>query len=278
MVSRRLQALERHLGVRLVERTTRRVEVTEAGRTFLWRVRPLLADLSQAEQEIADLATGEPTGHLRISLPGNFGAAWLGPVIASFLTVHPRITIDADTTNRYVNIVEERYDLAIRLGTLDDSTLVARRIAERRRLLCASPGYIAARGAPRSPTDLADHACLYSTGRKNADRWIFTNEDATQIEVVVDARYRSSDADLLVHAARDGLGILYTSDWYVGPELASGSLVEILPAYPIAESGGVFIVTPASRGTPSKTRAFSDWLAVELKDAPWGQSGGLACI
>ena len=269
MVSRRLQALERRLGIRLAERTTRRVELTEAGIAYLERVRPLLLDLEHAEQEVAALAGGEPSGHLRISLPGNFGAAWLGRVIATFLLAHPRITMEADTTNSFVNVIEERYDAVIRLGTLADSRLVARKVADRRRLLCAAPNYIARHGVPLHPGELAAHACLYSTGRADPGRWCFRNKSEPAISVAVSGPFASSNAQLLVDAAREGLGVLYTSDWYVGPDLASGKLVEVLPDYPVAEQGSVYVVTPAAKGTPSKTRAFSDWLAVELKNAPW---------
>ena len=271
MITRRVQSIEHRLGLRLAERTTRRVVLTEAGTSYLQRIRPLLLGLESAEQEVAALAGGEPSGYLRISLPGNFGSAWLGPVIAAFLRAHPRVTISADTTNRYVDIIEERYDVAIRLGTLTDSRLVARKIAERRRLICASKEYVASRGAPESPSDLTHHACMYSTGRTDPDHWSFRAKDRSKIDVSVSGPFMSSDAQLLVDAARQGLGILYTSDWYVGPDLASGRLIEVLPDYPVAEEGGVYVVTPAAKGTPSKTRAFSDWLANELRKAPWRQ-------
>ena len=219
--------------------------------------------------EIAALAEGEPTGHLRVSLPGNFGAAWLGPAIAEFLVHHPRVTVEADASNRFVNIVDERFDLAIRLGTLADSGLVARKIADRRRLLCASPAYLAARGLPHSPADLTAHACLFSTAHAHPGRWSFQRDGEPAMTVVVAPRFASSNADLLVHSARAGIGVLYTSDWYVAPDLASGKLIEVLPDFPVAEQGGVFIVTPAARGTPPKTRAFSDWVAAYLQKAPW---------
>lgn len=239
-----------------------------AGIAYVARVRSLLSDLEQAEQEVTALAGGEPSGHLRVSLPGSFGAAWLGPAIAGFLAAFPRVTMEADTSNRFVKIVEERYDAAIRLGILPDSGLIARKIAERRRLLCASPDYIAAHGTPQSPEDLRGHACLFSTEHANPGKWSF-EDDGAFISVDVPGRFTSSNAEFLVDAARAGIGILYTSDWYAAADLTSGRLVEVLSNYPVAERGGVYIVTPASRGMPSKTRAFIDWIAAHLQNAPW---------
>lgn len=278
MISRRLQALETRLGVRLAERTTRRVELTEAGLAYLARVRPLLFDLELADREAAAFAHGEPSGHLRISIPGNFGRMWLGPVIVDFLVAHPQVTIEADATNRFVDIVGERYDLAIRLGTLPDSRLIARKVAERRRLLCASPDYLAKRGHPRSPADLAGHACLCFTGRQDPYRWVFASGGKGPASVTVSSPLAGTDAELLVDAAVAGLGILHTTDWYVGQELATGRLVEVLPDWPLADRGAVYVVTPAAAGTPSKTRAFSDWVAQKVAIPPWSATGSSAPI
>ncbi|MEP0248401.1 MAG: LysR family transcriptional regulator, partial [Roseobacter sp.] len=142
IISRRVQALEARLGVRLAERSTRRVTLTEAGRAYLERLRPLLRELAAADREASAFAEGAPRGNLRLSLPTSFGRMWLSPLIAEFLKAHPQVTIEAELSNRFVDIIGEQFDLAVRLGVLPDSRLVARRLFPRYRLLCASPDYL----------------------------------------------------------------------------------------------------------------------------------------
>lgn len=269
VVSRRLSALETRLGVRLAERSTRRVALTEAGRIYLERVRPLLVDLQAADREAVSLAGGEARGHLRVSLPGSFGQLWLGPLIVDFLRAHPRVSIEADTTNRYVDLIGEGFDLAVRLGELPDSQLVARRVGERRRLICASPGFVAAHAPIRSPRDLQDLPCLCYTGRRQPYRWDFARADGTALGVTVRGPLASDSAELLTQAALAGLGVLFTSDWYVTRELSAGRLIELIPDWTIRDRGALYVVTPALDGMPSKTRAFSDWMASRLVSPPW---------
>jgi DNA-binding transcriptional LysR family regulator len=269
MMSRRLKALEARLGVRLAERTTRLVTLTEAGEAYLARVSPVLLELDAADREAATFGNGEPNGHLRISLPGSFGRMWFGPIISGFLAEHPRVTVEADATNRFVDLIGERYDLAIRLGELPDSRLVARKLADRRRLLCASPAYLARAGTPQSPQDLVRHDCLCFTGRTDPYRWSFRKADGSVTNMIVSARLASTEADILVDAAIAGLGILHTTDWYVGTAIREGRLVEVLADWPLADRGAVYVMTPASMGTPSKTRAFSNWTRTRLINPPW---------
>lgn len=268
-ISRRLGAMEARMGVRLAERSTRKVALTEAGRTYLERIRPLLHDLQMAGREAIAFADGEARGHLRIALPGNFGRLWLTPLIVEFLRAHPRVTIEADTSNRFVDLIGERFDLAIRLGELPDSRLVARKVAERRRLICASPEFIALHPEIRTPRDLADAPCLCFTGRHDPYRWNFVKSGGGKCGVTVSGPLASDDAELLVEAAVSGLGVLYTSDWYASRDLAAGRLVELLPDWALVDPGAVYVVTPASAGTPSKTRAFSNWIADKLTPPPW---------
>lgn len=268
-ISRRLSAMEARMGVRLAERSTRKVALTEAGLTYLERIRPLLHELQAAGGEAVSFADGEARGHLRITLPGNFGRLWLTPLIIEFLRTHPRVTIEADTSNRFVDLIGERFDLAVRLGTLPDSRLIARKVAERRRVLCASPEYLRNRPVIVDPQDLAGHPCLCFTGRTDPYRWRFARPDGATRAVTVSGPLASDDGELLVEAAADGLGVLYTSDWYASRYLASGQLVELLPDWPIADRGGVYVVTPAAAGSPSKTRAFSDWITAKLAVPPW---------
>lgn len=272
VISRRLQALEARLGVRLAERTTRQLALTEAGRAYLARVKPILLELEAADREATGYADGEPRGHLRISLPGNFGKLWLGPLIVMFLQQYPRVTLDIEVTNRFVDLIGERYDLAVRLGELPDSRLIARKITDRKRLICASPAYLEKSPALASPQDILNHGCLVSTGRSDPYRWTFKKPTGGTMAISVHAVLASDDAEMLVEACVRGLGLLYTSDWYVGRELAAGHLVEVLPSWPLNDPGGVYIVTPALAGMPSKTRAFSDWLAQHLLPPPWSSA------
>jgi len=271
-VSRRLQALEARLGVRLAERTTRRVTLTEAGRAFLDRVRPLLEELRAAESHAAALATGEPEGRLRIALPATFGRLWIAPRLHDFLERHPRVTVEAQFSNAYVDLVGEGFDVAVRLGALPDSRLVARKVADRRRLLCAAPSYLARRGAPQTPADLAMHACLRFTGKTNPHMWEFFDERGGLHVVPVSGPLASDEAEALVAAGVAGAGVVYATDWLVGRELADGRLAPLLPDWRMPDEGGVYVVTPSRRGLPSKTRAFVDWVSGLLGQAPWRSS------
>ncbi len=270
VVSRSIQALEYRVGVRLVERSTRSVTLTEAGIVYLARVRSLLHELDAADREAASLATGEPRGRLKVALPGTFARLWLAPAIASFTRAHPHVTLELSYSNRFVDLIGEGFDMALRLGELPDSRLVARKVGQRRRLLCASPAYLISAPAVRTPVDLAGHKGLIFTGRADPYRWTLRAADGQSHSLVMGAQIASDDADILVEAAITGLGIMLTTDWHVGPAIAAGKLVEILPEWSVADDGAIYIVMPASAGIPSKTRAFSDWLTRELADGPWG--------
>ncbi|WP_244979283.1 LysR family transcriptional regulator [Cupriavidus plantarum] len=273
-VSRRLTAMEERMGVRLAERSTRKVALTEAGQTYLDRIRPLLHELQAAGGEAVAFAGGEARGHLRVALPGNFGRLWLTPLIVDFLHAHPRVTIEVDTSNRFVDLIGERFDLAIRLGELPDSRLVARKVADRRRLVCASPAFLERHRDIRSPQDLGRAPCLCYTGRRDPYRWNFVGPGKEKTGVTVAGPLASDDGELLVEAAVRGLGVLYTSDWYASRELANGGLVELFPEWSLLDPGAVYVVTPAAAGTPSKTRAFSNWIAEKLSSPPWAIARG----
>ena len=268
VLSRRVQALEARLGVRLADRTTRALTLTEAGVIYLARARGILRDLDAADREASSFSDAEPRGQLRVALPGSFGRRWLAPLLAGFLRAHPRVTLDACYSDGFVDLVGQGFDAAVRLAELPDSGLIARKIATRRRLVCASPTYLARCPAITKPEDLAGHECLCFTGRKDPFRWAFRAPSGDELLVAVTPRIASDDADLLVEAAVAGLGLFHTSDWQVGPLLASGDLVQVLPEVAAARQGGIFIVTPSSV-LPGKTRAFSDWLADGLASTPW---------
>jgi len=269
VVSRRVRALEARLGVRLLERTTRRVALTEAGTVYLERAQGVLRAIGEAERDAASLAGGEPRGHLRLALPDAFGRMWIAPLLTEFMLAHPRITVEAAFSNRFVDLVGERFDLAVRLGELADSRLVARRVCGRRRLLCASPGYLARAGTPRRPADLERHACLLLSGLPHRARWELRDARGATHRVPVSGPLQSDDAELLVRAACDGLGILLATDWLVGRELEAGALVPVLPLCSLVDEGAIHVVTPSGSAGASKTRAFSDWIAARLAEPPW---------
>ncbi|WP_210357341.1 LysR family transcriptional regulator [Sphingomonas beigongshangi] len=276
IVSRRLKSLEARLGIRLVDRNTRRVALTAAGESYLAEVRPLLEALERADEHASELATGEPRGHLRVALPGSFSRTWLRPLIVEFLAAHPRVTISCETDNRFVDLIGERFDVAIRLGNLADSRLIARKVAVRRRLLCAAPRFLSDKTPILVPSDLANVACLCSTAHSDPYRWSFTAPDGEIVSVPVSGPLATDDAGLLVDAALAGLGVLRTTDWYVAAELERGSLRIVLPDWPAFDEGGVYVLTPASSGTTTASRAFSDWFASRLATPPWIAQGAPA--
>ncbi len=266
VLSRRLQSLEARLGVQLAERTTRRVSVTEAGHAYLVRVRPLLLDLEAADRAAAAFDHTEPRGRLRVALPGSYARPRLAPPFIDFLREHPQIQLEAHYANRYLDLVGEGYDAALRLGEVTDSRLTSRKIHDIGRVVCASPGYLEEHPAPQQPEDVKQHACLCVANQDEPLRWDFRRPGGGQVAITANCRLGSNDDELLITAAVAGLGLLYTSDWYVGPELASGQLQPVLTGWMPAGPGAIYVVTPVASIVPAKTRAFSDWIAGILSD------------
>jgi len=268
VLTRRIQSLERRLGVRLLERTTRRVTLTEAGARFLARTQDAMAVLMEAQNEAAAAATGEPSGTLRLALPGTFGRKWIAPYLSDFLARYPQVRIHAEFSNRFVDLIGEGFDAALRLGVLADSSLVARKIAERRRLLCASPAYLERRGTPARPEDLRDHACLGYTGFSFHPDWSFTDREGQRVTVRIQGPLVADDAEALVAASVSGLGIMMGTDWLVGRELADGTLVPLLSEWMMDGEAGVYAIIPSRGLQPAKTRAFVDWIAARFAAVP----------
>lgn len=270
VVSRRVQALETRLGVRLLERSTRRVTLTEAGSAYLLRVRPILRDLMAAEREAMAFAAGVPRGRLRIAAPGTFGRMWLVPLLAEFIHLYPAVTLDVSFSNRFVDLIGEGFDVAVRLGVLPDSRLIARKIGNRRRLVFAAPAYLEQHGEPDTPEALSRHACLIFSGLSpSPDHWQFWDAAGVIRSAHVTGPLVSDDAEALVAAAVAGLGIMLATDWLVGRELASGRLVPILRDWSVADDGAIYVVTPSSDGVPSKTRALADFVTDRMRNPPW---------
>ncbi|MDX3927171.1 MAG: LysR substrate-binding domain-containing protein [Shinella sp.] len=259
LVSRRVTALEKRLGVRLLERTTRRVALTEAGEAYYQRMRKAVQAMGEIDAEAVD-AAGSVRGTLRLSLPATFGRMWIAPILPAFLRQHPGLTVEARHEDRYVDLVAEGFDVAVRIGDLADSRLIARKLAPASRLLCASPDYLAERGSPAHPSDLGKHACIGFSRLASHPVWHLGDNGKT-IAVRISGPLVTDDATSLIQAAVAGVGIAMVSDWLAGPELKSGRLVPILQAYPVVTQEAIYLVHPSTKLVPAKTRAFVEWLA-----------------
>jgi DNA-binding transcriptional LysR family regulator len=263
-------ALEERLGVRLLNRTTRRLSLTEAGRDFLEWCARIAADVAEAEQSVASLQA-EARGVLRVNAPMSFGQLHLGPVLSDFLAQYPRVQVDMTMTDRRIDIVDEGYDVAIRIGALSDSSLIARKLADSRRVVCAAPAYLAAHGAPQTPHDLAGHNCLGHVSLRGADEWEFAGADG-EITVRAVGTLTVNNGDMLRLAALAGSGLVLLPTFIVGPDLAAGRLLAVLrefeaPAHPISA------VYAAGRPVAAKVRAFIDHLAACFGEAPYWDDG-----
>ncbi len=264
-VSRIVSRLEERLGARLVQRTTRKLSLTEAGAAFHTRTAQVLVDLADAEAEIQEV-TLRPRGHLRISAPVVFGQHHLAPLLSGLLARFPELSVDLSLSNRFVDLIDESTDLAIRIGQLSDSRLVARRLCANQRVLVASAEYLRRHGAPQQPADLSSHECVMFTGFTRAREWrLIGPEGPTTVQI--GGRLASNNLDIVTESAKHGLGITIGATLAVAPALLSGELVRVLPDY-VFEPTSVFAVYPSGRQLSSKVRAAVDFLAEHLQDPP----------
>ncbi len=271
VVSRRLSDLEDSLGVRLVNRSTRRLGLTEAGLQFHERCRRILAELDAAAEEAA-AGTADLAGTLRVAAPMSFGTQHLAPAVVAFLVAHPRVDITLDLDDRQHDLVQEGIDVAVRIGRLADSALVARRLTSMRLITCASPAYLESAGRPDHPRDLAGHRCVVYSNVAAGAEWQFQIDGAPR-SVRVGGPLRVNNGELLMCAARAGLGIARVPSFLAAPLLRTGELVPLLEAYQLAPIG-VHAVYPGHRHLASKTRAFIDFLAQRFADPPPWDDGG----
>ena len=263
-VSRQVAELERHLQTRLLQRTTRRISLTEAGRLFHARCVQILADFGDAEHEVGREAV-EPRGTIRLTTSVNFGTHQVTPAIASFLARHAQVKFDVSLSDRIVDIIEEGFDLAIRIGGTGAQNLVARKLGEARLVACASPDYIARHGAPAAPEDLARHNCLtYEYALRDA--WTFRDAAGRERAVRVAGSLNSNNGDLNAAAAVQGVGIALEPDFIVDSELKSGKLVPVLESFE-APASPIYAVYPSRRFLPAKVRAFVDFLVERFAGA-----------
>lgn len=260
-ISKRLQSLEAELSVRLFDRTTRSICITEEGRTLLVDVERILADLDGVLATLSENVE-RPRGRLRISAPTSLGRNTVAAAIATFMKRYPEIDVHVDLTDRVVPFPDGGYDVALRTGHLADSSLIAKRLAPDPQVVVASPAYLARHGAPRIPAELSQHACLVLG---DAQHWVFRNNGATQ-EVRVVGRLRSDDGELLRHAAIEALGILKISRTRVADDIEAGKLVEILSAYDVDRDAAIWAVYPSNRHLLPKLRVFLEFLSSWFRD------------
>ena len=265
--SRLVAGLEAHLDARLLNRTTRRTTLTESGQAFYERSVQLLADLQDAEQAAVE-STARPRGTIRLTTPINFGVRHVSPVIGAFLAKCPELKFDVSLSDRIVDLVEEGYDLAIRIGSAGGETVVARKLGEARMVACASPAYLKAHGAPKNPEDLARHPCLTYEYMPVRNVWPCLGRDGREHAVRMSGPLHSNNGDLLAAAAVARIGIVYEPEFILGADLKAGRLIPILTSY-TAPLGPIYAVYPSRRYLAAKVRVFVDFLAQRFAGASW---------
>ncbi|WOB49949.1 LysR family transcriptional regulator [Xanthomonas hydrangeae] len=267
VASQRLKRLERDLGVRLLHRTTRRLHPTAEGQQLAERGRVLVEDLDALADDLRESAH-DVGGTLRVTLSASFGRQYVSPLLPEFQARHPRVRISAHLSDDLVDLVKQGFDLAIRIGTLDDSGLVARRIADNRRTLAASPDYLRRHGTPRTPDDLAGHAGVLLMGRDGRqDVWTLQTPEGGLVRVRMQSRFESNFGELIRDAVLAGQGIALHSYWHIADELRAGSLVAVMPDYPPPTSQ-ISAVMPARQLQPPRVRAFVEFLLERLGEVP----------
>jgi DNA-binding transcriptional LysR family regulator len=256
-VSRQISALEKRLNIKLFYRTTRKVSLTEEGRVFYQHCRSVLDGLDAAERAITNLQS-KPQGKIKLTAPVAYGEKQILPLVNNFIKQYSDVEVSAYLSNHQIDIVEEGYDLAIRLGKLSDSTMMAKKLGKRTNYLCASPQYLEKQGVPHSISELSQHSCLLGT----LDYWHFRESDREK-SIRVTGRLRYNNGYSLMDAALKGLGIVQLPDYYVQQRIESGELVSLLDNYR-APDEGIWAIYPQNRHLSPKIRLLVDYLAEQL--------------
>ncbi len=273
-VSRHVALLEAHLDARLLNRTTRRLSLTETGRQFHERCVQLLSDLEEAEQS-AGAGTVTPRGTLRLTCGVTFGIRHVAPAIAAFMARYPQTRCDIELSDRIVDIVDEGFDIAVRIGTIGAQNLVGRRVGATRLICCAAPSYLARHGEPRAPEELAAHSCLTYEYAPQSGLWPFRDRQGREHNVRVDGPAHANNGRFLEALALEGVGIAYEPDFIVGPDIRAGRLVPILRTFAPPPTG-IHVVYPSRRHLSAKVRAFADFLAHRFASSDWALDAGTA--
>jgi len=263
--SRQVADLESHLQTRLLNRTTRRVSLTESGQQFYERAVQLMTDLAEAEQEASSAAV-VPRGTIRLTTSVNFGVRHVAPAIAEFLERYPDVRFDVSLSDRVVDLVEEGLDLAIRIGAPVADNLVARKLGETRMVPCASPGYLAKHAAPKTPEDLAHHNCFTYEYVSPRHVWRFRDRSGAERAVRVAGRLHSNNGDLLAEVAARGTGIVFEPAFIVGPEVRAGRLVPLLQDF-VPPPVPIYALYPSRKHLSAKVRRFVEFLIERFSSA-----------
>lgn len=268
-VSRLVSDLEARLGVRLLHRTTRKLSLTSEGELFLERCRQLVDGVAEAEAELSTHA-GEAIGLLRVNVPVTFGLLHLAPLWPAFMALHPRVSLEVTLSDRLVDLVEEGFDIAVRIARLQESSLVSRQLTSTRLILCASPEYLRRHGTPLHPADLADHSVIAYSLTTMGDQWEFSGPQGQKEPMLVKVapRMRTNSGDTCVAAALQHMGLVLQPSFLVGPHLESGALVEVMPEFRSTELG-VYAVYPSRRHLTPKVRALVDFLVDAFRMRAW---------
>ncbi len=274
VIGRRIDGLEERLGVKLLLRTTRRITLTHEGSAYLEDCQRLLADLASAEASVS--AGGvKASGHLRVTAPAGFGRRHVAPLVPGFMAAHPDVSLSLNLSDRVVDIVNEGYDCAVRVGEMPDSNLVSVRLADNRRLCVAAPGYLARAGTPASPADLARHACLTLSSDASQTRgWAFM-ADGELTHMRPSGRLDCSDGQVLHKWCLQGLGIAWRSTWEVEGDIASGRLLEVLQDH-AAPPNGVYAVFAQRKHLPLRVRLWIDFIKQRFGEPTYWSGGATA--
>ena len=271
VVSRRLRELENHLGVELFHRTTRKMNLTDTGQTYYQDCLRIIDQVQESEQ-VASRSHDLLQGNIRVALPYTFGTMHIGPAVNDFLRANPQIRFDLDFNDRVVDVMQERFDLAIRIATLSDSSLVARRIADVAFTLCASPHYLERTGTPEKPEDLPKHQCLPYSLTPDPERWRFRHPDGRETDVWVDAYLKASSGEYLLKASVDGHGIILLPTFIAYEQIERGTLVPLLRDYALP-SLNAYAIYPQTRHLSQRVRSFVDFLVKRFEGVPyWDQN------
>ncbi len=263
-VSKHVSSLEARLGARLLNRTTRRVSPTEIGLAYYDRALRVLNDAGEADALVSSMQS-DPSGLLRISVATDFGVNHLSPVLGTFLDEFPEITVNMVLNNRYVELISEGFDMAIRIGELEDSTLRARKLTATTKRMIASPGYIAKYGRPQKIDDLNEHKLLHYSSQSGGSVWKLTAPSGEKRQVRTAGGLSVNDGQSLLNAAISGLGIAYLPSFLYADAMAKGLIVDVIPDLPV-ETQGIYAVYPPGRFTQPKVRAFIDFLVHAFTD------------
>ena len=266
-LSKLVTRLEDRLGARLLQRTTRRLQMTAEGEAFYARALPILKAMDEAEAEVTEAGTS-PRGLLRLHCGSAFGMHQLAPAIPRFQARHPSVSLDLTISDERLDMMQEGVDLAIRIGPLEESTLVARRICNLERVICVAPSYLERHGRPRTPDDLQQHNCLWITSLPALRRWPFDTDEGIRV-VHVDGNVVTNNAETVLQLAVAGVGITRLSDVVVAEAIRAGALVPILADWHHVEPVPLFATYPSGRNLSPKVRAMVDFLVEEFGGAPW---------